>query len=110
MKRLLSVLLTLIPFVALAAPVTLTWDPYPTPTATMHAECKKTTETNYRAVGQSLATGSITAESGVNAGESGTCRTWTTEVGKLDSPRSGDAAFSVPFPQLPAPTGVRAVP
>lgn len=109
MKRVLSALLTFIPLIVLAAPVTLTWDPYPDTQATMHAECKKSTASTFNEVGQTQTSNStVTVESGVNPGESGNCRVWATKPGFQDSPRSGVADFTVPLPVLPQPVNVRA--
>lgn len=108
MKR-LSVLIALLPVIAMAAPITITWDPYPHPQATMHAECRRLGGT-YTEIGAGPAAGTITAESGVNPGEAGECRIWATQTGFQDSPRSGVATFTVPLPQLPQPTGAQAAP
>lgn len=109
MKKIISTFLAALPVMVLAAPVTVTWDPYPVSTATMHIECRKVGGT-FAEIGSAPATGSVSAESGVGPGESGECRAWATQAGYQDSPRSGVAAFQIPLGTLQGPTGVRVVP
>lgn len=87
---------------------TTTWDSYTYPLATAHAECRKGTN-NYVEVGSGLASAAISFVVDVSPGDQVDCTVFTT-WGDQTSPRSEVASTTIPFPKLPAPTGVRVAP
>lgn len=109
MKKLLAIVAMALPIsVTFGANLTVTWDQYPYPLATAHAECRKGTA-NFVEVGTAPATSAINVAIPAVPGDKIDCVVFTT-WGDQTSPRSEVAGTTVPFPSLPAPVGVRVAP